>query len=41
VLGDQPHPRDLNPLVEGMLQNVWTGNDCDTDIALGMICGVG
>jgi hypothetical protein len=33
--------RDLNPLVNGVLQNVWTGNDCDTDIPAGMICGVG
>jgi hypothetical protein len=33
--------RDLNPLVNGMLQNVWIGNDCDTDIPAGMICGVG
>jgi parallel beta-helix repeat protein len=33
--------RDLNPLLNGMLQNVWTGNSCDTDIPAGMICGVG
>jgi Periplasmic copper-binding protein (NosD) len=33
--------RDLNPLLNGMLQNVWTGNNCDTDIPAGMICGVG
>lgn len=33
--------RDLNPLVNGTLQNVWIGNDCDTDIPAGMICGVG
>jgi len=33
--------RDLNPLLSGMLQNVWIGNDCDTDIPAGMICGIG
>ena len=33
--------RDLNALLNGMLQNVWIGNDCDTDIPAGMICGVG
>jgi parallel beta-helix repeat protein len=33
--------RDLNPLVNGMLQNVWIGNSCDTDIPAGMICGIG
>jgi hypothetical protein len=33
--------RDANPLVNGMLQNIWTGNDCDTDFPAGMICGVG
>jgi hypothetical protein len=33
--------RDLNPLVNGMLQNVWTGNDCLTDFPAGKICGVG
>jgi len=33
--------RDQNPLLNGMLQNVWTGNDCDKDIPAGMICGAG
>ena len=33
--------RDLNPVLDGMLQNVWIGNDCDTDLPAGMICGVG
>jgi nitrous oxidase accessory protein NosD len=33
--------RDLNPLLNGMLQNAWIDNDCDTDIPAGMICGVG
>jgi len=33
--------RDLNPLLNDMLQNDWIGNDCDTDIPAGMICGVG
>ena len=33
--------RDLNPLLNGVLQNVWTGNDCDTDLPAGMICGIG
>jgi parallel beta-helix repeat protein len=34
--------RDSNPLQDnGMLPNVWTGNDCDTDFPAGMICGVG
>jgi parallel beta-helix repeat protein len=33
--------RDLNPLLNGVLQNVWIGNDCETDIPAGMICGVG
>jgi nitrous oxidase accessory protein NosD len=33
--------RDLNPLVNGMLPNVWTGNDCLTDFPAGMICGIG
>ena len=32
---------DLNPLVNGMLPNVWIGNDCLTDFPAGMICGVG
>ena len=33
--------RDLNPLVNGMLPNVWIGNDCETDFPAGAICGVG
>jgi hypothetical protein len=33
--------RDGNPLVDGMLQNTWIDNACDTDIPAGMICGVG
>jgi parallel beta-helix repeat protein len=31
--------RDLNPLLDGALQNTWTGNDCDTDVPAGVICG--
>jgi parallel beta-helix repeat protein len=33
--------RDGVPLPGGLLQNIWSGNDCDTDIPPGMICGVG
>jgi len=33
--------RDLNPLLNGTVQNDWIGNDCDTDIPIGMICGLG
>jgi Right handed beta helix region len=33
--------RDANPLLNGMLQNDWTGNDCNTDFPAGLICGVG
>jgi len=33
--------RDLNPLLNGMLQNVWTGNECERDFPAGTICGVG
>jgi nitrous oxidase accessory protein NosD len=33
--------RDLNPLLNGILQNDWIGNDCLTDMPAGMICGVG
>jgi hypothetical protein len=33
--------RDANPLLNGELQNDWTGNECDTDLPAGMICGVG
>jgi hypothetical protein len=31
--------RNLNPLLDGALQNTWTGNDCDTDVPAGVICG--
>jgi len=33
--------RDGVPLPNGLLQNVWIGNDCGTDIPAGTICGVG
>ena len=33
--------RDLNPLLNGTLQNVWAGNECERDFPAGMICGVG
>jgi hypothetical protein len=31
--------RDINPLLNGVLQNAWTHNDCDTDVPAGLICG--
>ena len=39
--GNGTDARDLNPLINGMLQNDWIGNDCDTDNVEGRICGVG
>jgi Tol biopolymer transport system component len=33
--------RDANPRLNDVLQNVWTGNDCDTDFPAGLICGIG
>ena len=34
--------RDIDAwLTGGAFQNVWIGNDCDTDLPTGMICGVG
>jgi hypothetical protein len=31
--------RDLHAYVTGTFQNVWTGNECDTDLPTGTICG--
>ena len=34
--------RDIDAwLTGGVFQNIWIGNDCDTDLPAGMICGVG